>query len=143
MPTRSAIAAASTAALRLYQRFPVNLDDPSAGYIWSSRPWRESPLAPSVIARLQALQKQGWFDDRHCGEDYISGTQTEWTQAPRVASAYGHADGTVTVVVRPYPVTRPRDLTVTMTMIDGHWLATDLARGTGSHASILAPSPTC
>jgi hypothetical protein len=130
-------------ALRLFRRTPVNLADPSAGSLWSSRPWRDSPLSPDLLARLQSLQKQGWFDDRHCGEDYISGTQTEWPQAPTVASARANRDGTVTVVLRPHPVTRPRDLTVTMAQIDGRRLASDVARGTGAHASIVAPSPGC
>lgn len=137
------MAGASAVALRLFRRSPVNLTDPSAGYIWSARPWGESPLSPRLRARLMSLQELGWFDDRHCGEDYISGTQIEWSQAPTVASARARSDGTVTVVLRPHPVTRPRDLAVTLSRIDGHWLATDLARGTGAHASIFAPSPSC
>jgi len=141
--SKADVAAASAAALRLFRRTPVDLADPSAGWLWSSRPWRESPMSPDLLARLVSLQRQGWFDDRHCGEDYVSGTQTEWPQAPTVAAAYARPDGTVTVVVRPHPVTRPRDLTVTMARIDGRWLATDLARGTGPHASIFAPSPSC
>lgn len=142
-PRPAEVRAAATVALRLFVRTPDKLDDPSAGSTWSARPWRDSPMSDRLRARLVSLQAQDWFDDRHCREDYVTGNQTGSTQAPRIASSSGTTDGTVTVVIRPYPVTRPRDLTVVLSRDGASWQVTDLARGTGPHASIFSAAPNC
>jgi hypothetical protein len=102
------------------------------------------PFAPVLIARLNSLSSAGYFGDAPpgvCGEDYITGTQNGLFVAPQILSATGEANGTVTVVIeRGSP---PPNLTATMTLENGVWLATDLASGTGPSASIFSAKPNC
>ena len=98
-----------------------------------------------LIARLNQLSSIGYFGDAPpsgvCGEDYITGTQNGLFVAPQVLSAIANANGSVTVVIRRGPP--PPDFTVTMTLENGTWLATDLASGTGPSASIFSAKPNC
>ena len=136
------VAAAVAAALHLYSRSPNNLNDPSAGYIWSSSTL-QMPVSTELRDRLVWLNNHDYFDDRHCGEDYIDGNQVGLTRAPTAISATANSDGTVTVVIRGYLNNDYRDLTVVMSQIHGTWLATDLRRGTGTNASIFSTHPNC
>ena len=140
-PTRRAdVAAAAAAALGLYARSSNNLNDPSAGYVWSAV---SGALSTRLRDRLVWLGNHDYFDDRHCGEDYIDGNQVGLTRAPKAVSATANPDGTVTVVIRGYLNNDHRDLTVVMSQIHGTWLATDLRRGTGPNASIFSAHPNC
>lgn len=136
------VAAAVAAALRLYSRSPNNLNDPSAGYIWSSST-AEMPVSTELRDRLVWLNNHDYFDDRHCAEDYINGNQVGLTRAPKAISATPNSDGTVTVVIRGHLNNSYRDLTIVMSQIHGTWLATDLHRGTGPNASIFSTHPNC
>jgi hypothetical protein len=100
------------------------------------------PFAPVLTARLNYLSSIGFGNDvTGCGEDYITGTQNGLFVAPQVLSTTANADGSVTVVIqRGLP---PPNLTVTMTLETGTWLATDLASGTGPSASIFSTKPNC
>jgi hypothetical protein len=142
-PAQVDVAAAQRAALALYVPTPNSSADPSAGTVWSSAPAELSPLAPAVVERLAALTRAGWFSDRVCGEDYLVGNQVGLDTAPVVVASRVNADGTVTVVVRGSLNGEHRDLTVTLTDVDGTWLVTDLARGSGANASIFAAAPAC
>lgn len=102
------------------------------------------PFAPTLIARLNSVSSAGYFGDATpggCGEDYITGTQNGLFVAPQILSATGATNGTVTVVIKRGPP--PPNLTATMTLKDGVWLATDLASGTGPSASIFSSKPNC
>jgi len=141
---RADIAAATAAVLHLYSRSPNNVNDPSAGYIWSSAISNPtSPVSTALRARLNWLNDHDYFDDRHCGEDYIDGNQVGLTGTPKAISATANPDGTVTVVIRGYLNDDYRDLTVVMSKIQWTWLATDLRRGTGPNASIFSSHPNC
>jgi hypothetical protein len=97
-----------------------------------------------LIARLNHLSSIGYFGDAPpgvCGEDYITGTQNGLFVAPQVLSATANANGSVTVVIRRGPP--PPDFTVTMTLENNTWLATNLASGTGTSASIFSDKPNC
>ena len=102
------------------------------------------PFAPALIARLKDLSSSGYFGDAppgFCGEDYLTATQNGLFVAPQILSATAEADGTVTVVIdrgAPQPL-----LTVTMSLQNGSWLATDLASGAGPSASIFSAKPNC
>jgi hypothetical protein len=103
------------------------------------------PFAPALIARLNSLSSTGYFGDVPpagvCAEDYITGSQNGLFVAPQILSATGETNGTVTVVIERG--SSPRDLTATMTLENGVWLATDLASGTGPSASIFSAKPDC
>jgi len=102
-------------------------------------------MTPALRDRLFALRKNNWFDDSHCGEDYLVGGQVSMPSAPTVRSATASPDGTVLVVVRrpqsPPPATR--DLGVVMTYVNGTWLASDLRVGTGPTSSVFSSAPRC
>lgn len=137
---------ASKVALTLFRKSPNNLNNPSAGYIWTSVSWTVSggPLSAPVKARLAALNKSGYFSARGCGESYIDGTQYGLLIQPRILSAHAIADGSVTVVLRRADGhSSPPNLTVVMTRQGATWLVTDLASGTGPSASIFSAKPNC
>ena len=103
------------------------------------------PFAPALIARLNDLSSTGYFGDAPpagvCAEDYLTATQNGLFAAPQILSATANADGTVVVVIdrgSPQP-----NLSATMTQEMGAWLATDLASGTGTSASIFSAKPNC
>jgi hypothetical protein len=140
------VGGASRVALTLFKKTPNNLNDPSAGYTWTSVSWTASggPLSTRVKARMSALNKSGFFDDRHCAESYIDGTQYGLLTEPRVLSAHANGNGSVTVVLeRSDGHSSPPNLTVDLTKQDGTWLVTDLASGTGPAASIFSAKPNC
>ena len=149
-PTPSAtpsvdVAGATRTALTLFVKTPNDLNNPAAGYVWSGVAWTKAggPMAPAVKARLAYLNRVNYFDDRHCGESYLDGTQFGLLAQPKVESATPNADGTVTVVIARKPTPPPPQLTVVMTSKGGAWWVTDLASGTGSSASIFAAKPNC
>jgi predicted TIM-barrel enzyme len=80
-------------------------------------------------------------DATGCGEDYITGTQNGLTTAPQVLSAVAETNGNVTVVIQRGPP--PPNFTVTMSRENGHWVATDLASGSGPMASMFSTKPNC
>jgi len=140
------VSRAAYTALQLWERFPLDLNHPSAGYVWSGRSWPATPMSYGLHARLTQLQNGWFFTDGpkgHCGEDYIDGGQNGLMAAPTVLSVRANADGTVTVVVRRIPKDASRDLTVVMTKVGGRWYATDLQSGTGPNASIYSKVPNC
>jgi hypothetical protein len=137
------VAAAVQAALRLYEKVPRNPQDASAGYVWGPASDMTGHLSPAVTARVDALRGSGYFGDRVCAEEYLTGTQNGLPAAPAVVSARGNAGGTVTVVIRRPATPAPSDLTVVMTHRNGVWLASDLASGSGPSASIFATKPHC
>lgn len=144
VPQAPDVRAAAAAALHLYTRTPNDVNDPSAGYVWSSDPTDpQVPLSTQLRGRLAVLTARDWFSDQHCGENYIDGNQVGLTRAPTVVSAIGEPGGTVQVVVRGYLNSEHRDLIVVMSKVDGSWLATDLRRGHGSDASIFSTQPAC
>ncbi len=136
-------AAAATAALGLYEKYPLNLNDPSAGYGWQTTPWTRAPMTVKLRDRLQTLKAQGYFGATRCGEDYIVGNQVGLTREPELISASAQAGGTVSVVIRGYLNNNYRDLTVVMARTGRLWLASDLLRGSGPDASVFAPTPFC
>jgi hypothetical protein len=102
------------------------------------------PFSPELIARLNHLSSTGYFGDAPpgvCGEDYLTGTQNGLFTPPQVLSATWNSLGIVIVVIRRGPP--PPDFTATMSLVSGRWLATDLASGTGSSASVFADKPNC
>ena len=123
-------------ALSLFRKTPNDLNNPSAGYIWTSVSWRATggPLSGPVKARLAALTKAGYFNaPQRCAESYIDGTQYGLLVQPRVIVVLRRADGH----------SSPPDLTVVMTKERATWLVTDLASGTGPSASIFSVKPNC
>ena len=135
------VRAASRTALALYQRYPNNLADPSAGYVWSEAP--NPPVTNEVRDRLRALTGQGYFSDLGCAENYLLGNQVGLSSAPEPVSATANPDGSVTVVVRGRLGAHYRDLTVVVSQQRGTWVVSDLRRGTGAGASIFAARPNC
>jgi hypothetical protein len=142
-PAAPDVAAARRAALAVYVRSPNNTADPSAGFVWGPAPSSTSPLAPRVVERLTLLTQQGYFGDARCGENYLLGNQVGFDVAPVVVSTRLRADSSVMVVVRGSLAGAHRDLTMTLTQVEGRWQVVDLARGTGPHASIFSATPTC
>ena len=117
--------------------------DASAGYVWVPVSDTTGHLSSAVTARLDALRSSGYFSDRVCAEDYLTGTQNGLPAAPTVLPP-------TATPAAPSPSSsgdprRPHhpDLTVVMTHRNGVWLATDLASGTGPSASIFATKPHC
>ena len=141
--TGSDVAGAVSSALALFEKVPRNPQDPASGYVWLPVSETAGHLSPDVTARLDALRSTGYFGAGGCAEDYLTGTQNGLTAAPTVVSAHGDSGGTVTVLLRRPATPRPPDLTVVMARRDGQWLATDLASGQGSSASIFASKPHC
>jgi hypothetical protein len=141
--TGSDVAGAVSSALALFEKVPRNPQDPASGYVWLPVSETAGHLSPDVTARLDALRSTGYFGAGGCAEDYLTGTQNGLTAAPTVVSARCDSGGTVTVLIRRPATPRPPDLTVVMARRDGHWLATDLASGQGSSASIFASKPHC
>jgi hypothetical protein len=137
------VTAAVQAALGIYEKAPRNRQDASAGYVWGPVSDTTGHLTPAVTARLDALRGSGYFSDRVCAEDYVTGTQNGLPAAPTVRSAHQDPGGTVTVVIRRPATPAPPDLTVVMTHRNGVWLASDLASGSGPSASIFATKPHC
>ena len=135
--------AAVQAALGLYEKVPRNRQDASAGYVWGPVSDTTGHLSPAVTARLDALRGSGYFSDRVCAEEYLTGTQNGLPAAPTVVSARRDAGGTVTVVIRRPATPAPPDLTVVLTQRNGVWLGSDLASGSGPSASIFATKPHC
>ena len=137
------IASAKQAALGLF------VADPSTTNHWIACSnvdnWAACPLSTTVKARLADLTSKGYFGDvGGCGEEYISGTQNGFNNAPQALSAVAGADGGVTVVIqRSTANPRSPNLTSVMTLEGGKWLASDLASGTGANASIFAAKPNC
>ena len=137
------VSAARAAALTIIAPLPKTTG------VWGGCPQLASnfaacPFAPVLIARLNHLSSIGYFGDAPpgvCGEDYITGTQNGLFVAPQVLSATANANGSVTVVIRRGPP--PPDFTVNMTLENNTWLATDLASGTGTSASIFSDKPNC
>jgi hypothetical protein len=141
--TPSDIAGAKQAALGLF------VADPSTTNHWTACSnadnWAACPLSPRVKARLADLTSKGYFGDvGGCAEEYISGTQNGFNNAPQVLSAAPGDSGAVSVVIQR-STTNPRspNLTAVMTVEIGKWLASDLASGTGANASIFSPKPDC
>ena len=141
--TSSDVSAAVSSALALFEKVPRNPQDPAAGYVWRPGSATEGHLSPQVTARLDALRSAGYFGASGCAEDYLTGTQNGLTAAPTAISAHADGGGTVTVVIRRPATPRPPDLTAVMASRNGHWLATDLASGTGASASIFTSKPHC
>jgi hypothetical protein len=142
-PTQN-VAAARTAAAAIIVPLP------GAPGVWAgcnqlAGNFAACPFAPALIARLNNLSSLGYFGDAApsgvCGEDYITGTQNGLFVAPHVLSATPEANRTVTVVIDRGA--QPPDLTATMTLESGAWLATDLASGSGPTASIFSAKPNC
>ena len=142
-PTPADVASAKQAALGL---FVADLSTPNHWKACSNTDnWAACPLAPAVKARLADLTSKGYFGDvGGCGEEYISGTQNGFNNAPQALSAVAGANGAVAVVIqRSTANPRSPNLTSVMTLEGGKWLASDLASGTGANASIFAAKPNC
>jgi hypothetical protein len=141
------VTAAKQSALALFVKSPRVLNDPQAGYFWSSGPSSASHMSAQVNTRFGVLQRAGFFSDAAggCGIDYISHTQNGLFIAPVVVSAIPKTDGSVTVVIHRAGLggAVSPNLTAVMTDENGTWLATDLASGTGPDASIFSASPNC
>jgi hypothetical protein len=103
------------------------------------------PFDSSLISRLNYLSGIGYWGDAPpgvCGEDYLTGTQNGLYVAPIILSVTLLNTGSVRVVIKRGSVSPP-NLTATMTLINGHYLATDLASGSGVDASIFSSHPNC
>jgi hypothetical protein len=138
------LAAARAAASKII------VPQPGAHGIWAActqlaADFGACPFSPEIIARLNVLTSSGYFGDAPpagvCGENYITGTQNGLFTAPQILSSTADGLGIVVVVIKRGPP--PPDFTVTMSLIGAHWLATNLASGTGSSASIYADKPNC
>jgi len=101
--------------MNLYEKSPNDLNDPSAGYVWSARPWASSSLSRALRDRLSWLQAHDYFSDRFCGESYINGNQVGLSAAPTIVSSIAAGDGTVTVVLARPLGDVVRELTVVLT----------------------------
>jgi ABC-type Fe3+-hydroxamate transport system substrate-binding protein len=135
------VAAASAAALTIF--FAAG-QTPEVWLPCSARGsnFADCPFSAAVIAGLNHLTSIGFGGDATgCGEDYITGTQNGLNRAPQVLSAVADANGSVTVVIQRGPP--PPNFTVTMTRDNGHWVASDLASGTGPSASMFSAKPNC
>jgi hypothetical protein len=136
------VAAARTAALTIF--FAVPGQTPEVWLPCSARgsDFADCPFSATVIAGLNHLTSIGFGGDATgCGEDYITGTQNGLNRAPQVLSAVAEANESVTIVIQRGPP--PPNFTVTMTRENGHWVASDLASGTGPAASMFSAKPNC
>jgi hypothetical protein len=139
-PTPGDVADAERSALGLF------LVDPTVPGHWvacsSSDSWAACPLTGEVKARLAALTSSGFFGNADgCTEEYISGTQSGLSVAPRALSAVVESDGSITVIIRRGPSIP--NLTAVMSLEGDAWLASDLASGAGLSASIFSAKPNC
>jgi hypothetical protein len=136
------VAAARTGALTIFFALPGQTPEVWVPCSARASNFAECPFSAAVIARLNYLSSLGFGGDATgCGEDYITGTQNGLNTAPQVLSAVADANGSVTVVIQRGPP--PPNFTVTMTLENGLWLASDLASGTGPAASIFSAKPNC
>jgi hypothetical protein len=143
-PTRSVdVSAAVQSVLALFQRVPRNPNNPAAGYLWVPATATADYLSRPVNTRLATLRSNGYFSDRVCGVDYITGTQNGLSATPKVVSTHSNANGSVTIVVQRSATPPPPNLTVVMTDQNGVWRASDLATGAGLSASIFSAKPNC
>jgi len=133
------VAAAKRSALAL---FVADRSQPGHWYPCSNADeWAACPLSATVKARLADLTSSGYFSDGGgCGEEYISGTQNGFNNAPQVLSAVAGGNGSVTVVIQR---SSSSNLTAVMTTENATWLASDLASGAGLAASIFSAKPNC
>jgi hypothetical protein len=127
----------------LFQRVPKDPNNAAAGYLWLPAEATAAHLSRPVNTRLATLRSSGYFSDRVCGVDYITGTQNGLPAAPKVVSTQGNANGSVTVVIQRSATPPPPNLTVVMTDQNGVWRASDLATGAGLSASIFSAKPNC
>lgn len=100
------------------------------------------PLTTPVSTRL--IQLVNYIESAPCGEQYLSAAPFSSPDLPTFTFLAVHleSNGNVTIVIQRPPA-RP-DLTVTMTQqLDGTWLASDLASGTGPSSSIFSSPPNC
>ena len=136
------MAAARTAALTIF--FAAPGQTPEVWLPCSARAtnFADCPFSAAVIAGLNHMTSSGFGGDATgCGEDYITGTQNGLNTAPQVVSATADSNGNVTVVIQRGPP--PPNFTVTMTSENGHWVASDLASGSGPSASMFSAKPNC
>ena len=136
------VAAARTTALTIF--FPAPGQTPEVWLPCSARAtnFADCPFSAAVIAGLNHMTSSGFGGDATgCGEDYITGTQNGLNTAPQVVSATADSNGNVTVVIQRGPP--PPNFTVTMTSENGHWVASDLASGSGPSASMFSAKPNC
>lgn len=136
------VSAARAAALTIFYALPGQTPE-----VWlpcSARAENMSacPFSSAVKDRLNALSAAGFGSDvaPGCGEDYITATQNGLFTEPQVLSAAADTDGHVVVVISR---SMSPNLTATMTNESGSWLASDLASGSGSSASIFSAKPNC
>ena len=137
------IPSARAAALTIFYGLPNQKSEVWGPCSQRASNFADCPFTASVVTRLNHLSSVGFESDGPggCGEDYITGTQNGMRTAPQVLSAVSGADGNVTVVIQRGPATP--NLTVTMTLQNSKWLASDLASGTGPSASIFSAKPNC
>jgi hypothetical protein len=137
-------AAAQTAALTIFYALPGQSPEIWVPCSQEASDFADCPFSATVKTRLTDLSSSGYFGDAPpgvCGEDYITGTQNGLNTRPTALTATPNANGTVTVVIQRGPP--PPAFTVTMTLENGLWLATDLASGSGASASIFSTKPNC
>jgi len=136
------VASARAAALTIFFALPGQT--PKVWLPCSARAQNMSdcPFTSAVKDRLNALSAAGFGSDAPpgCGEEYITATQNGLFTEPQVLSASAEPDGRVQVVMAR--VLSP-NLTATMTVESGAWLASDLASGSGPSASIFSAKPNC
>jgi hypothetical protein len=139
------MAAARTAALAIFFALPGQAPE-----VWvpcttggNANNFAACPFTAAIKARLNYLSSTGFGSDvpPGCGEDYITGTQNGLNTAPQILSAVADANGSVIVIIQRGP--QPPNFTVTMTLENGLWLASDLASGTGPTASVFSAKPNC
>jgi hypothetical protein len=136
------VASARAAALTIFVKAPNLPPDVWSSCSESAANFAACPFSPAVVAGLNHLRAIGFGSDATgCGEDYLTGTQNGLNTEPQVLSTVAGEDGNVNVVIRRGPSIP--DLTVTMTMTDGRWLASDLASGSGPSASLFSAKPNC
>jgi hypothetical protein len=138
------VAGASAAAMTIIVPLP------GTSGVWAScsqlaSDFASCPFAPALIARLNYVSSTGYFGDAPpsgvCAEDYITGDQNGLFAAPLLLSATPPGDGSVVVVIKR-GLQLP-NFTVTMNLANAVWLASDLASGSGSSASIFSAKPNC
>lgn len=140
-PTPDAGAAAA-AALTIFYALPGQTPEVWVPCSQRAADFAMCPFSADVKSRLDELSSMGFGSDvpPGCAEDYITGTQNGLFAAPQVVMAVANADGSVTVVIHRGS---PPDFTVTMKMVNGAWVATDVASGSGPSASVFSTKPNC
>jgi hypothetical protein len=136
------VSAARAAAITIFYTVPGQT--PAVWLPCSARAenMADCPFTSAVKDRLNALSAAGFGSDvaPGCGEEYITATQNGLFTEPQVLSATPGAHGAVTVVIARG---LSPNMTATMTLGSGTWLASDLASGTGPSASIFSAKPNC